>query len=409
MKLKISTINLLVILSAINLFGSAMTWTGLPIYAFLVTGSPLFTSVLFITSAISNIITTIFGGYIVDKFDKMKIMLVSYISSILIFIALLLSLQFEMFYLLVPLVIINAMFSSTSGIAQNIWINSLVDSKKLVQQLSARNSLFLTAKTLGFAMGPFLFSILMEKALLLDILTYFVCLLILIYMNSSNQTQHIKTNSANKPKKAMTQLVSSFKFVMKDKVLRQLSLLEAVNGMITPTIISVSVYILDIRYDASTLIFSAFWIIGGVGAMLGNLLLSKINVYEWKKLNINLLNNFLVVGGVAIMTLSNNEIGYLVGFSLFTFGTPIMNNLLRAEIFSQAPTEMKAQYKGITLALSDLCKLIFLPLAYLIIDQYGFFTFLILFTILSFIRINYSFTILILNNLNIVRKEKQHA
>jgi len=391
-------VNLLVALSTINSFGSALTWTGLPILAFYLTGSPLFTSFLFITSSIARIVTTFFGGYYVDKYKKITIMIICIVGSIFTFSFLYLAIKQELFYLLVPLMVLNGLFGSANALAQNIWMNKLIEGDNLVKHISARNSWFLSAKTLGFGLGPVFFKLFMANALLFDLATYVISLGIVLFIQKYYvKDETIDAISDRNPTKILNQLKESFVSVWKSKTLSELSILETINGMITPIIISVSVFVLDLRYDASTAVFSGFWIIGGIGSILANMLLSKVDVYKWSKLQLLITSNALIVGGLIMMTVSPVPIYYLIGFSLFTFGTPIINNLLRAEIFIKAPKHMKAKYKSITIALSDISKLIFIPISYLIIDKFGVVSFLVIFTLLSLFRVNYSFKILLSN------------
>lgn len=67
--------NKIVIVGTVDSLGAAIVWTGLPLYAYSITGSFLYTSSLFFTSAIARILATFFGGYLADVSSSKRIML----------------------------------------------------------------------------------------------------------------------------------------------------------------------------------------------------------------------------------------------------------------------------------------------------------------------------------------------
>lgn len=356
----------LILAATLDTLGTAITWTGLPVFAFNLTGSYLFAGSLYLTGSVSRILMTIFGGSIIDQFSKKKITMISLLLNALIMIGIYTGILSEQFYFLFPLMILSQCLGSISNISQDVWFNSVVDPEVLARTMSARNSFVLTSKTIGFTAGPMIFVWMGAHALLLDAFSFLICLMILWGVTYGDQVQSVPTSVS----KSLTQgLKASFVEVFKSPPLRSFSSVLALDGVITPTVISLSIYVLHERYHAPDEALSIFWFAGGVGAVAANMILARMKVLEWSKVRMVLISLLMTAGGLLIMLLATHWGGYIGGFLMLTLGNPLMNNLSRSEIFLHAKPEMKGKMTGITGSFMDLGTLTAISVTGIILDD----------------------------------------
>src|SRR5699024_2229525 len=162
----------------------------------------------------------------------------------------------------------------------------------------------------------------------------------------------------------------------------------ALGGMIGPVVISLSIYTLESHFEVNDSLISLFWLIGGLGVIISNILLTKSNLLSLSKLTLYLLSLALISGGIIIMGVSSNPIYYIIGFSLMTFGNPIINTLLSAQAFKAIPQNSKAKIMGVMEASSEIGTLLFMAISWLLISYSGIFFTLMIIAFLATIRIS---------------------
>ncbi|WP_231314975.1 hypothetical protein [Neobacillus sedimentimangrovi] len=158
-----------------------------------------------------------------------------------------------------PLILLTQVFGTISLANQNIWFSSIVEKKQLTKELSSRNSWVLTSKTIGFTTGPLLFQFLEQFTVLINILEL-----------------SIKENRTLKSKQQLSLDMEEFKYVTKNKILRNYNFVSLIDGFITPLVINLSVFVLNDFFKVSSEIVSLYWLLGGIGSIAGNLILSVI-------------------------------------------------------------------------------------------------------------------------------------
>ncbi|WP_179877641.1 MFS transporter [Bacillus pseudomycoides] len=372
--------NRLILVQIINTFGNAVTWTGLPVYAFFLTKSYLFTSVLFIASSIANIIMNLAGGYLVDKYSRKKLLLISLILSFLISILIYLVIVFKVYFLLFPLTILSQLFGSLILMSQNIWFNSIVPKDILAQEISRRGSWIMTARTVGFSIGPILFTKLEMNAIIIDALTFLIAVLLIF------NVEYINSNKVKKNTSYLS-LVSTFREIWGINILRTYMFIYLLRGLTEIITINISIYILNAEYHAESFQISLFWLSGGIGGILVNMILSRVDFEKTSKYKLMYISLLLSVGGILVMIFSNLWWVYTIGFLLTTFGNPILNNLLRADLYINSPSDMKGKTDGVMNAIQQLGNFSILIISGSLFFQKGVYILLWTIVILSALRI----------------------
>ncbi|AAU21853.1 MULTISPECIES: MFS transporter [Bacillus] len=354
--------NKIVIVGTVDSLGAAIVWTGLPLYAYSITGSFLYTSSLFFTSAIARILATFFGGYLADVSSSKRIMLRCLSINWFFYSLLFLGLSLGLTWIIFPIMLISQCFSTISIMNQNLWFNSLCSKETLASEISGRNSWFLISKTVGFSLGPLMYHWLNAYSLIINLLTILIAITLILTIKDLGYVNN---------KKKKESIFSSFKEVYKNQLLKRLNIIEILNGLTFPVLTSLSIYILEKNLNASSLIISLFWLIGGVGAITANLMLSRLKLFKLQYIHQFIISFVLVVGGLLLMTIASYSFVYLIGFSLFTLGTPIINNLLRSKVFIFAPSHMKGKVTSVITSSSDLGTIIALSLSWIVVEKFG--------------------------------------
>src|SRR5699024_8129382 len=142
----------------------------------------------------------------------------------------------------------------------------------------------------------------------MEAITFLISCIITIRMKTSHQ---IDTQNNNAEWFSIRYLVN----IIKDSTLLNFLFTYALGGMIGPVVISLSIYTLESHFEVNDSLISLFWLIGGLGVIISNILLTKSNLLSLSKLTLYLLSLALISGGIIIMGVSSNPIYYIIGFS----------------------------------------------------------------------------------------------
>jgi MFS family permease len=385
----------LVVLGTTNNLASAIIWSGLPIFAYQVTGSAFYTGALFVTASVSRAIMTIFGGYWVDKYSKKTLMNIGLFLNTLFYLLLFISFITSFHYSILILMLMVQGMGSVINISQNIWFNSLFSSEELTKKISGKNTFIMTSKTIGFALGPLVFSLFGSYTILFIALLTMICYLISLKF-PNNPVLNERRGSK------FTEIFTTISYVIKHKIHRSFLLVELINGAINPVVISISVFVLEEQFKSSTGILSTFWLIGGVGAIAGNLILSKFNIKKLRLITLFLLTNIIITGGIFLMAVSPNQLLYIVGFTILTLGNPMIINLVRSENFSLSPDNMKGKINSVANLCNDIGTLFVFAFIWSMVFHLGYKITLVFLSCLSLARI-----IMLINALYLRKKNRE--
>ncbi len=159
-----------------NLISQTGDWLlqiGLPVYVYLVTGSALATSILFIVAFVPNIVFGSVAGVFVDRWDRRRTMLIGNLLMAFGLLPLLLMYDKSSLWILYPVLFFESTVEQFVVPAQNALIPQLVSEDELVTA-NALNSVSSDASRLaGAALGGILLATLgLHSTILLDFLSF---------------------------------------------------------------------------------------------------------------------------------------------------------------------------------------------------------------------------------------------
>lgn len=203
--------------------GNSIYSFGMSLYILSLTGSATNFAINYICNFIPRIFLAPFVGYIVDRFSKKKIVILSQLSSTLIVSsALLLNIQellsLYVIYILTILLSITSLFNSVAFTAS---IRNLVNDKQLQKAISLNE----TTRTLGSVLGPIIGGMLFVSVGLNIFLTIFmICFIVALILES---TMNFKLNTTMKPeekikKNIITETKEGFEYFKKNRLLVKL-------------------------------------------------------------------------------------------------------------------------------------------------------------------------------------------
>ena len=351
--------------SAINIFGMSLTWTGLPALLYLQTGSVMFSSLLFVAASFARIIAALFGGYLVDQISSKKITLASLLINVFTIFLLYICVLTESFYISFFFMIIIQFFGSVYSMSKNNWYRSLTSKDELIVAISKMNSYEMTAKTVGFTVGPLIFALLESESLLLNIGFTLIAFLLIVNI----PFQHVVSKTVLQSKwKAFRE---ASEFITTHPTLKSFSIVTVLNGIIAPTLLSMATVILIERYNIGPSELSSFWLVSGGGVIAANFILAKSNVTKWSYSYYKMLLIVLLIGGLLSVTLAPSYLFFLFGYVCMTFATPLMLNIIKAEIFKEAKVELRGKIMSLIQASTDLGTLFMILISWGIV-KYGY-------------------------------------
>lgn len=357
--------NRLNIASAINIFGTSFTWTGLPALLFLQTGSAIFSSLLFISASFARIVAALVGGYLVDRVSSKKITIISLLINGVSIVLLYLCVEAEAYIISFLFMIVIQFFGSVFSMSKNIWYRSLVVKGGLVQAIAKMNSYEMSSKTLGFTIGPLIFAFLKVESLLLNMIFTLIALILILNIPFKQVEQKIVTSSKWRA------FQEAARFIKKHPTLNSFTIVTVLNGIIAPTLLSMATAIILGRYSISASALSYFWLVAGTGVIVANMILTKYDLNQLAFSSYQFLITLLLVGGLSIVAIAPNFILFLVGYVCMTFSTPLMMNIIKAEIFKEAQLELRGKIMSLIQASADLGTLLMIIISGVIIE-YGY-------------------------------------
>ena len=357
--------NQLNLASAINIFGTSFTWTGLPALLFLQTGSAIFSSLLFVSASFARIIAALFGGYLIDQISSKKITILSLLINILSISLLYICVLVEAYTVSFLFMIVIQFFGSVYSMSKNIWYRSLVSKDGLVQAIAKMNSYEMSSKTVGFTIGPLIFTLLEVESLILNMLFTLVALILILNIPFEQIRQ--KVTSLSK----WQAFQEASLFIKMHPTLKSFSIVTVLNGIIAPTLLSMATVILIGRYSISPTELSYFWLISGGGVIIANIILAKYNVTNFGYLYYKILVILSLIGGLVLVAIAPSYLVFLIGYVLMTFSTPLMMNIIKAEIFKEAQQQLRGKVMSLIQASADLGTLVMIMISWLIIE-YGY-------------------------------------
>lgn len=344
----------------LSIFSTSLIWTGLPLLLYLITDSHIISSALFVTSSVARILAAFTSGYFIDRFSNKKIMLISIIIMMMTSVLIYYFVIQESFVFLFTFMIVYQFFGSISALSKNIWYRSLINDDEMIQAISTMSTYDKSAKTIGFTLGPLFFTVLHEHTIILNFFFLIFALLFIIKIKTdTSQDRNISSIWA--------QYSEAFLFIIKQKNILLYASVSILVGIIGPTLLSMATYIIGERYQITDEI-SIFWLVSGIGVILSNIFLSKINKSFFGTSLFFIIFFVLYCGGLLILSFSTYYIFFIICFAMFTLGGPFVMNVIQANLFIHTSKTLKGKVIGLIQSASDFGTLITIVLSWWIIE-----------------------------------------
>lgn len=163
---------------------------GLPVYVYLLTGSALATSILFIVAFVPNMLFGSVAGVFVDRWDRRRTMLIGNLLLALGLLPLLLVHDKSSLWILYPVLFFEATVEQFTVSAQNALIPHLVSAEQLVTANSLNSVSSSVSRLAGGALGGILFGLFgLHTTVWLDLISFLFVAAMLWLMQLPVQAQ----------------------------------------------------------------------------------------------------------------------------------------------------------------------------------------------------------------------------
>lgn len=342
-------LNILIAVSTILTLGSSIIWTGLPVYVAKITNDNTHIAMLFIAETIGSLLLTLLGGYFADKISKKKIaMFCFFTNSVLLFI-LWYNLSPENIEIIYVIAVIEACVNSLGLISLGTWFNTVAEDVGDLESNIGKKGFFTSgAKLIGMSMGPLVFLIFTENAILYSSFAYLLAFIIIPFAKKP------LVIVSEEKKKIIKEVGEGFTQLFSQKKFHHLLIISIITGIFTFPLINISLYTLNTHYNSPEYLITAFWIVGSVGSLIGNILLSK-KIYKLIPISkLFILANIIMGIGIIFMSFSFNAYMFIGFFALYTITNPIINNLIISELYRRMDKEYQGRITAADYVLSDI-------------------------------------------------------
>jgi MFS family permease len=197
---------LLLTASGLSLIGTSITWSGIPFYLFKENNLSFQIGFTFIAFQLAEFIVSAFLNKYIFKYNKKSIYFGSLLLSgmVMCLMAFVDSGHSANFFILCLFFLLS---SSAGSICKNIWIFEIIKSIHLSDKqkpFALSNLIEIFGKLIGFALGPFVFFCLGQKAFIIDGISYFIEAAMILIIPT------IRINNSHKPT-----LYNAFCFIKK--------------------------------------------------------------------------------------------------------------------------------------------------------------------------------------------------
>ncbi|MGC8229328.1 MFS transporter [Pseudobacillus badius] len=198
------------------------------------------------------------------------------------------------------------------------------------KDIAFRNVFLLSAKTIGFFVGPILF-LFLESTIYMYFAAFF--LILLLYEITKPLTYNMEFEGLT---------LKNLKMIKKLPL--EYALVVIVDGMFFPVIMNYSFIILKERYAAEDITISIFWLVGGLSVIASNFILRKIDIDVVK---LHIFSALIVLNvGLVVMYFAQNSYWYLFGFFLLSLINPVFMSMIKSHFL----TYFEPKHRSIALA-----------------------------------------------------------
>ena len=305
---------------------------------YLITESTLLSSYVFAIKIMISILG-IFTSTFVDRHSKKNIVsAASLLQGItLLFLFFMCSIGKVNTILLMIIVTIQSIFSSFVTPAKNAMIINLVNKQELINARASMSVVSSMIELSSYAFSGVLISFAgLNYAILLDSITFFMCVLLLSQIKEQNDLSAKRDSSES----FLEAVRNGFRFVLTNKVIISVVVLTFIgNAATAPVDALFPAYIQQNKLPMG--IYSMFMISTSVGSILGGYVISYIQ----KKLRYHcLLGIGFLIGGIGIVLLGCPYIGIIlfcgIVIGISVSWVSVINSVI---IQTQAPIDMQAR------------------------------------------------------------------
>ncbi|MGZ3721386.1 MAG: MFS transporter [Bdellovibrionales bacterium] len=346
---KLRNLSRLSMAQSINTVGTALTFTGLPVFLAQVTGNVRNSSLLFMLEALAGIVMSLIGGHLVDRVSKKNVAMVCNILSGILILFLFFSFDIKHTEVIYAVGMLTSLVNAMAAVATNSWFRIEAKKSDLRVEIGRRGLWLSGAKILGMSLGPITFSYWHQFALLADGLSYFSAAGILFYVNCQAVTGSAEPQSRLGIGSLVTSLLKkNIPFLISASLL---------SGLMSVPFINLSIVVLQNRFHVDASWVSMLWLLGSGTSILSNLCIARGLTKYFSSRSLTLAVSFLLGFGILMMSFAIHPLMFVIAYATFPIANSIIGNLITSNLASRMPSAEMGRLTALEYTLIDLASL----------------------------------------------------
>ncbi|MFT3673952.1 MFS transporter [Aestuariivirga sp.] len=360
--------------------GAGMTWSGLPYLLASETSDLSNIPVLFIASVTASALFTLIGGTVADHFQRKSVVIVCLIADASLTLALAGIGSANTIYLFYAVSFSSALIGSLNGSILGLWIKDILNATadNLARSLAQRGIWNISAKAIGFSIGPVIYKVLAFNALYVDALFSVIPIIALFWIHDPDRTNHGRVGWSG----GYTEIAKRDFWTRERRLIISLYALTA--SYTVPTVI-ISYAVLLGRFGYDVVNASSFWLFASLGSVISHLGLAQRFADRLNSGTRLVVGQAIMAVGFIGLWVSDSISSFIAFFMVFTFSNPVITNSLETEVYEKCSDSFRGRFAALCYLSDDLAGLFVLTTFNLYgADERGDFFYLLSIPIMTF-------------------------
>lgn len=322
--------------------GAGLTWSGLPLLLANETGDLSNIFVLFLASVIAGALFTLLGGSVADHLPRKPFVVFCFFVDLTLTLTLAVFGSATSLYLFYAVSFSSALIGAMNGSILGLWIKEILSatSENLSRGLAKRGMWNISAKAIGFSLGPIIYGIAGFKALYVDAMFSMVPLVGILFVRDVHKSGKIELNWLGRYSD-----LARREFWTRERSL--VLTLFAITAAYTVPTTMVCYAVLLSRFGTEFSHASSFWMLASLSSIVSHLGLSQ-RVADRLGSGVRLLASQLLMGAAFIgLWASGTSWLFIAFFMLFTLSNPVMTNALEVEVYEKCEDAFRGRFNAL--------------------------------------------------------------
>jgi len=322
--------------------GAGLTWSGLPLLLANETHDVGNALVLAISSGAASAIFTLAGGVAADSISRKRLVVSVFFLDALLTLALARFGSGDNLLLFYAVGFGSSLLGASISSAVATWAKDILaqSPEPLSRSLAMRGMWSIMAKTLGFSVGPFVFTSLQFDALYVDAALSLIpalCFLIVRDLKGA-------------PRKGRERFLSYGDLLQRRFWNSERRLILLLYGLTASYVVPATVLsyaILLQRYGSGAVHASTFWLLASLGSIASRFVMTRRFFDGFSGFRRLIWSQSIMACGFAGLWVAPSSAWFAAAFVLFTLSNPVLSNVLETDVYLRCEEAFRGRFQAV--------------------------------------------------------------